>query len=647
MAEDPYARFKDAGGDPWSRFSDAPKSAPEKPLGRGMARKVDAAVRGAADFLSFGFADEAEAALEAVPALARGTKAYGKAYEERLRGQRARDQADKREVPISRGFGQGAGFVGGLALGGLTNVGQVVPRIAPNAGRILRAAETTARNAFAGGAYGALAGAGASDQGIENRVKGAQSGGATGAALGAIAGPASTLVGAGLERTANAFAAPTRKVVQRLARISGDDVAAMQARAAEYNAFGIAPTLVDATDEAGRGVIRAAASRLTPGRQAAQDFANSRALDLPDRIGAQARRTMSQDPRTPAQIAAEVGERRRVQADAAFGAVRNEPVQPTDDMILALRTPAAKEAIGDAIQRERDPTVRAALARLQNNAFDNPAETGLTVGMADRVSRVLIGKAQAAARNGDNDLAMTLGSLGRAIRVPAANANAGYRKALDQYAAESRVLDAANRGEDLLRRNTDEFVADVATLSPEERAVALAAGRRAVERAAGESVASAPAVARRLATAPEQMARNRALMGPERAAAFQGGVAAEERALQNAQQIAPRSGSKTANQTQDSAQLVGAFEAGAKAVGNMARGDFLGVAADWLKSRGMSDAEAQALVAIATDPARLDQAFRILESRIGTQGARDFTSAVTRQVGARNSGENAVARGTP
>jgi hypothetical protein len=261
----------------------------------------------------------------------------------------------------------------------------------------------------------------------------------------------------------------------------------LAARAAEYRAAGINPALVDVVDDAGRGAVRAAASRMTPARQKATDFQDARALDLPSRMGRQARRVMSQDARTPDQIRAEMAQRRSTRADAAFGAVRRDEVQLAPEGVEALRTDYGRAALREAARRERDPDTRAALNRLADAALDAPS-TPITVGMADRVSRVLLGQAQEAARRGDNDLATTLGGLGRSIRSPTAQASPGYRQALDDFGADTRLQEAAEVGEDLLSPNTDEFAARAANLSDEERALALAAGRRAIERKAGENV---------------------------------------------------------------------------------------------------------------------------------------------------------------
>lgn len=415
---------------------------------------------------------------------------------------------------------------------------------------------------------------------------------------------------------------PSRQAVP-LPRQNANELAA---RAAEYRAAGIEPTLIDVGDDSLRGVVRAGASRNTPARQRATDFQDARQLGLPDRMSGQARRTMSQDARTPDQIRAEMTARRSQNADQAFSAVRGEAVQMAPETVRALRNDYGRRAITEAANRERDPEVAAALRRLANDALDNPS-TPITVGMADRISRVLLGQAQEAARRGDNDLAATLGNLGRSVREPTAQTVPGYGQALEGYAADSRLQEAAGVGENLLTRNTDEFVPQAQGLGDEERALALAAGRRAIERASGESVGAAPGVARRIALAPEQQARNAALMGPERAQQLQQGMRLEERAVRNANDIAPRFGSQTQNKQQDAAGIASAV---AQRGGQVMRGDPIGAAwgvgMDWLKSRGMNDQQAEALVNMALDPAQTDRAIQIIAQRFGPQAAQQAIS---------------------
>ncbi len=433
------------------------------------------------------------------------------------------------------------------------------------------------------------------------------------------------LVGAGIAslRPQNIFArgqAPAP--VERVAVRTRQDPAAMRARAQEFRSAGIPPTLTDVVDDTGRGAIRAAANRQTPGRQVANDFAEGRAENLPSRLSAQARRTMSRDPRTPDQIRAAETARRGANADRQFGAVRAQEVQLAPEGVQALRSDYGRAAIQEAARRERDPEVRAALNRLATAALDEPS-TPITVGMADRVSRVLLGQAQEAARRGDMDLSATLGGLGRAVRTPTAQASPGYRAALDDYAADTRLVQAADVGENLMTANTDEFVAQAAALQPRERALALASGRRAIERRSGENVGSAVGVARRIANAPEQQQRNAALMGPERAQRLQQGARLEARAVTNAQDIAPSRGSSTFLNVEDGASLRQA----AGAVGDVARGrwgNLLGRAYDAWRSRGMSDDQIEQLVRIATDPGQTDAAIQAIAARLQPAQRQEF-----------------------
>lgn len=421
---------------------------------------------------------------------------------------------------------------------------------------------------------------------------------------------------------------PPLDVLQRTAR---QDPAAMRAQAEAYRAAGIEPALIDVVDESGRGVTRATASRMTPAREEATNFRDTRALDLPDRINRQAQR-LSTDPRTPDQIRSDLAARRAEQGNEQFAAVRNEEVALAPDTVMALRSPQGRAAINAAGQNalnSLDPEVRAIGARLNTlagDALDNPGGTTITVGMSQEISKSLLDAAEAAQRAGNNNQARLLGDLGRAVRDNARTAVPGYDEALNAWAADSRLIEAADVGEQLLRGNTDEFVSAVGAMSPDEVAVARASGRRGVERAVGENPASAPGVARRIATAPEQQARTRALAGDD-AAAFETGVALEERALRNANDIAPRSGSQTQLRSQDAADVGNAISTSVQVGSQALRGDVPGLitrAANWWASRGFSKQQAEEFTRLAIDPGQTDDAIRYIEQKYGVGAARQF-----------------------
>lgn len=583
-------------------------------------RRLDAGIRGAADMMSFGFADEVAALGDSLPALMPGGESFRDAFDRNVAVQRDIDAADRQDVPVSRGAGQVAGFALGVA-----------PGLAAAPGRGGQVANYLTAGAQGAGA-GGLSAAGAAQGGFVDRMKAAVPGAALGAALGAAARPAAQLAGAGI----NALTARARGPLDRAARAFQGrlDPAQARARAGELRAAGAEPAAVSAIDEGGRGFVRAAASRMTPARETVQRRAEAAALNLPDRMSRQARNHLSADPRTPREIAAELAEARRTNADAAFGSVRGDAISMAPETVQALRNPMGREAIAEAARRERDPEVRAALNRLANDAFDDPS-TQITVGMADRISRTLYGRAQAAARAGDNDLAATFNMLADNVRNPARGASSGYGDALAGYADESRLIEAADRGEDFLQRNTDEFVADVAGPGQPGNELARATARRAVERAAGENVSAAPGVARRLAFAPEQQARNRALLGDEAAEAFEGGMAAEARVVRDLSDVAPRTGSQTQNKTQDAdaantaANFIDVATGGAGGVVRMVAGR--------LRTMGLSDADAQAVADIATDPAQLDDLIARMEAMRPGYGER-LREMVT-QATARPAGE--------
>lgn len=497
---------------------------------------------------------------------------------------------------------------------------QQVTRSAPQpqtgAGRVARAAGQMTPNAAAPGSVAAR---------VAN-VALPTAGSEVGGRIGAQFGERGEAIGRAVGAVAGGAAASARVSPQALrrpepaARVRGQDVNALRQRVGEYREAGIDPTLVDVVDDAGRGTIKAAANRNTPGRQVANDFARTRSLNLPDRMSQQARRNLSTDPRTPDEIRSAMAAQRSQNAEQAFGAVRGDTIPLAEETVSALRTDYGRRAITEAASRERNPEIRAALNRLANDVLDQPGQTQITIGMADRISRVLNGQAQAAGRSGDRELAGLLGGLAENVRDPARHASTGYRAALEGYSADSRLQEAAGVGEDLLRRNTDEFRAMAGNLGPEERQLALAAARRAVERSSGENASAAPGVARKLADAPEQQARNAALMGQERAGRFQDAMRLEARAVENAGSIAPSRGSPTFLNAADDAQIEGAVRIGQQLV----RRDILGIFLDRWRSRGINDQEAEALVRIATDPARLDEAVEIIARRMGQEEARQF-----------------------
>lgn len=152
-------------------------------LGTGILRQADAFMRGAADAMTFGFADEIAGTLNSFLPGQGGVK-------ENIGQQRQRDRLDQKEAPVARFAGQ----VGGsMAAPGATGAARYVGAGATGGAKIARAAAT-------GGAFGAAYGLGSGDTG-QQRVQNALTGLATGAAL-----------GGGLQGASNALSSAGRAV---------------------------------------------------------------------------------------------------------------------------------------------------------------------------------------------------------------------------------------------------------------------------------------------------------------------------------------------------------------------------------------------------------------------------------------------------
>ena len=420
--------------------------------------------------------------------------------------------------------------------------------------------------------------------------------------------------------------------VDKLQKLAAIDAAAARRAAAEYQAAGIQPTLADVGGESARGVIRDAASRMTPAREAVTDFADTRAMALPGRIGEQARAVISSDTRTPQQIQAALAASRTAKGDQMFGAVRGERVPLSEDAVQALRSPDGREAIRQAAKdalNSLDPEVRNManeLNRLVDSVIDQPGRTEITVGMAQAISKALLDSASAVQRGGRNYSASQLGDLGRAVRNNAREQVGGYDAALKAWEADSRLIDAAETGKSFLARNTDEFAASLQGMTPEEIALARATARRALEAKAGETLGGASNIARTVAMAPEQQARNAALLGQDDAARLQTNLALEARAFRNAQDIAPRQGPQSANRLMDQ-QAVAGVENGVGAAFDAVSGNVPGLVERgwrWFKMRGINDDEARQLAEMAIDPAKLDDVLTYIERRFGPQARQQF-----------------------
>lgn len=182
------------------KFPEAtPKAAPEGRDGSGFFEKVDAGVRGAADMITLGMADEISAGIPT------GFGLWGD-YDKALARERGIDRFDEENNAAARITGQVAGGLGGglgMAKSGATLIGRSVPGLSKAAPR----ATATGLAALEGAGYGAGYGFG-SGEGIEDRTRQAQVGGATGAVTGAVVQKAGNAIASRLARRQASKMAP-------------------------------------------------------------------------------------------------------------------------------------------------------------------------------------------------------------------------------------------------------------------------------------------------------------------------------------------------------------------------------------------------------------------------------------------------------
>lgn len=596
----------------------------------GVGRRVDAFVRGAADSMTLGTADEMSAGLNTAMPAERGTiggwnNGFSTAYRNNVDLARGYDQADAEDMPLTRGAGQ---IFGAIAGPGAIRAGQFVAR-APT----LVSAMT--RGSMVGAGYGAAYGFGSGEGGIGARGTEAAKDGAVGAVFGGLAPPvvrAAASMTAPLTRPVARWAGDTmRRMVgnpvgtsEHAARVvgRGRNPAGMQADADWFRAQGAEPTLADVGGSVVQSRVRAAATRQTPGREVAENFAAGRRQDAQEFAAGLGER-VSPVRMSVNELDTALEDTQRVASAAAFGPIRGDRVKLDGDSIMALRGPEGRTAVlsaSRALGSSVDPAERevaAELARLGDDLIDNPGGIELTIGAVDQMARYLN-----SAGGMDGNLRRVFGGAGRALRQNARGQNPGYDEALEGYAQRARMGDATELGESFVGNRGDarDFVSGLNAMGDAERGVVGAASRAGIERAA-QTPAGAARLLDGLATGSGQAVRAEALLGPAGADSLRQGAQAGRRLLMTGNNVNPRGGSNTNLNASDSDAGRGAF--------NLIRGRPVEAAMDFLRSRGMDDEMAEEIVNISLDPSRTDEVLRMLSRRYGPTESRRIIERLT------------------
>lgn len=464
------------------------KTLAQKEAGGG---KLEAAIHHGVDFV-MPFVDEIAASTNSI--------LTGSDYTDNMRRLEMRSEELYDENPWSSNFGRVAGVLGTLPIAIGTKALQGANWLG-----------TSLRTAAAGAPLGAVNAYGSNP--VDDRWNGVPLASFIGAGAGAVA-PAVANVGSALARRVDqrlgisdfarrTFGRATPEVSGEQAAV--DVIAArtkqapdeMRRRVEEFRAAGQEPTLVNAMDETGRGLVGAMARRPGPGREVAQRAYDERRLSAPERIdrnmadalersteGAPARTAVSAEMRRPVDdVLSDLTETRSAEIEAAMSPIRANPVPLSPRMAEIIDTADGRRAVARAMRTVSDPETLAVMRNLpalakqmrqldprlppaaRQQIMDQLLEgQGLTVDVADRIAR----KFNAMADSADADVQRVLRGFARDFRDEARVASPEYAAALEKYATTSRSIEAVKLGQEFLTPNSaDEFAKHAAALNEE------------------------------------------------------------------------------------------------------------------------------------------------------------------------------------
>lgn len=352
----------------------------------------------------------------------------------------------------------GAVTGGGLAKGGLT----AARMLAPEAGLLARAGASAADAAGLGGISGFNEGNGLGER-LANAAKGAGTGALVGGAL-PVAGAIASGVAAPVLGNLRARINPEGYAQSQIARAvseSGQTPAQLGQAVADGNAAGQPFTLADALGNPGQRMLSTVTRAPGEGRTAAVDFLDARQAGQGRRVS-NALAEGFDSPQTAAQTEARLTAARGTQADADYGAVRDD-AQPVDVSNVLDHIDQQVSPFGiphDRIAPDgitgRMLAYRRMLGGTDNN-LDGSAAGGLNdFNAAQRVRQELSDEIQSARQSGSGNKARLLGGVLRQLDTSLENSSNGFRQANRNFASASRDIDAIGQGRDAFNRGRTE-----------------------------------------------------------------------------------------------------------------------------------------------------------------------------------------------
>lgn len=578
---DPYASIAvRVKSDPYADIATPAKASPPKGNkaradARKRVRNTPSGVRAFTQGVSFGFADEADAALAAGETAINNTvsKLFGRkgagytakdAYGAVMAENQIADEEFTRERPVTSAA---------LRIGGAV----VTPGVAA-AGRFVQGASSlggaVGRSALVGAGMGALSGAGSSSPGVENRTEGALKGGALGGALGAatpIAARAAQTAGRAIDnatggRIGSLLGGHQVRAAQRLRdalQADGVDDATINRLTAEWEATGApGPMLMNVAGENTRRLVRVAGMKGGDAAVTLGGIGDRARANMPGQARTRVRQLTPGEGRSALDVVADATEARGVAAERNYAGPYRTRVPFTEE---------ARSALSDEPGRAALRRARAAAVARRN--YDQVQEIDLlleggdslpasvTAGTLDR-SRIAMGGRGAKMQQSPDTRDIAGGLFGRASDIDnALDAVPEIQGARGNFRAQSEFIQGVEDiGPSALTMPADEFAPQFERLAPSALSASREGSKIGARQAMSDAFGKGPTGARntldKIADAEDAQRNLRSMFGEE-ADRFIGAIRNIRKSVKDAQFVDANVGSKTAPAGQDASAANG------------------------------------------------------------------------------------------
>lgn len=405
--------------------------------------------------LTFGFADEAEAAM-------RAGATSGPRYEQELARVREGIKQYEEAYPVRAFAGEAAGGLVPTAVSmalapftGGASTAMTAGRTAQQIGRIPGLASRVGTGVVSGGITGGISGAGTAEGGLESRLVGAGVGGLSGGLFGGATPVVTSVLGAGGRKVGEAAGIvqpqdATRKaqeiIVRKLAQegTTPEQLAARMREAARAQGAPFAgsaardETIADVGGEAMRRLARGAMAIPQAAETETRQMLTERMVAAGPRIIKDITDLTKVGPRDLEEVAAEIVNRRSLLSSPLYEQAR-------------AAGQVESFTIDNLLKKSKDIQQAISNARRLPEFADLPDND---MRMLDKAYKYVGDLAEAAKRSGEKERFRDMDNLRVQLRNAITEKVPVYGRALDTFSGESMLYDALNSGRDKFLRKT-------------------------------------------------------------------------------------------------------------------------------------------------------------------------------------------------